>query len=218
MSSIGKNPRVLWYKNKGHVFPSHDGQTRVKFLYGDILEELLLTLATAAGHSVTDRQRKVELAGVEGSIDAIIDGVHVDVKSASSFSFDKFKKGDLGDDAFGYVKQLSGYSQALKVGPVSYFWAIDKTTAAMCLMPLHSKTMPDIPKYIATLREILDRPTPPPAQSCVSYKQDQKGGLYLGTSCQYCPLMTHCHPSARAVSSYMGKRYYVSTKMKEDAT
>ena len=78
LSSIGKPDRQLWYSlNK----PLNDVQlqpsTRIKFLYGYILEELLLLCASISGHMVTDQQKEVEVEGVIGHQDAMIDGVLV---------------------------------------------------------------------------------------------------------------------------------------------
>jgi hypothetical protein len=37
----------------------------------------------------------------------------IDIKTASNFAFNKFKKGTLADDdPFGYLAQLSGYEEA----------------------------------------------------------------------------------------------------------
>ena len=116
MSSFGsKCLRQLWYKKnmpgKAEVLSP---QTRIKFLYGDILEELLLTLAKASGHTVEGEQDTLTVAGVKGHRDAVIDGVTVDVKSANSRSFDKFKYHQLEhDDPFGYIDQLSLYIEKL---------------------------------------------------------------------------------------------------------
>ena len=38
--------------------------TRIKFLYGYILEELLLLCSSIAGHKVTDQQKEVSVEGV----------------------------------------------------------------------------------------------------------------------------------------------------------
>jgi hypothetical protein len=67
-------------------------------------------LAKAAGHSVTGLQGSVEIAGIRGSRDAIIDGVLIDVKSANDRSMQKFRDNGLRDgDPFGYLSQLSSY-------------------------------------------------------------------------------------------------------------
>jgi hypothetical protein len=70
-----------------------------------------------------------------------LDGVLVDFKSASSFSFKKFKDGSiLNDDPFGYIAQLSSYSEAdnnLNAG----FVVIDKTTGELCYCPVDDMDM-----------------------------------------------------------------------------
>jgi len=70
MSSIGKKDRRLWFElkyPKDQALPS--GPTLMKFLYGSLIEEVLLFLAKEAGHDVTDMQKKVTISGVDGHMD-----------------------------------------------------------------------------------------------------------------------------------------------------
>ena len=127
MSNIGRKDKFLWnvYNDvdKGEdITPP----TYVKFLYGHLIEELLLFLTRAAGHTVTDEQKKCEVNGVKGSMDCKINGIVTDVKSASTFGFKKFKDGTLAyDDPFGYVAQIKGY--AASEGATKFGWlAMDK--------------------------------------------------------------------------------------------
>ena len=113
MSSIGKRTRKLWYEFRDKKPSKLDGQTRLKFFFGNLVESFLLFLVQEAGHKVTDRQKEVVIEGIKGHIDGKIDGIVVDVKSASDFGFKKFKYNNLHtDDPFGYIGQLSGYVQA----------------------------------------------------------------------------------------------------------
>ena len=92
LSAIGKPDRQLWYDiNTTTSESSLTPSTRIKFLYGYILEELLLLCSSIAGHKVTDQQKEVEVEGVVGHQDSFIDDVLVDCKSASGKSFHKFK-------------------------------------------------------------------------------------------------------------------------------
>ena len=111
MSIIGRPARQLWYDNRSEAKKEiHDPSTQLKFLYGHMLEHLLLFLVEVSGHVVTDQQKKIVVEGVTGHMDCKIDGEVVDVKSASPMSFKKFKTGSLYEsDPFGYVAQLSGY-------------------------------------------------------------------------------------------------------------
>ena len=85
-SSLGRPDRQIWYMANSQGGPQElNAKTYFKFLYGDIIELLVLFLAKEAGHKVEREQEEIEVDGVLGHIDAIIDGVVVDVKSASPY-------------------------------------------------------------------------------------------------------------------------------------
>ena len=111
MSNIGKPLRQLWYdmrseNKKTERIPS---SVFIKFLYGHLLEEVLLLLIKLAGHKVTGEQKEVKVSGIKGHMDCIIDGEVIDIKTASGFAFKKFKNKTLAeDDVFGYLPQLAG--------------------------------------------------------------------------------------------------------------
>jgi hypothetical protein len=120
-SDLGKPcMRQHWYKfNMPEAGAKLTGNTKFKFLYGNILEEAVLYMAEEAGHAVTDTQERVEATvershGVDweisGRIDGILDGVLIDVKSTSSFGFQRYKHGIVHtNDSFGYLYQLGFY-------------------------------------------------------------------------------------------------------------
>ena len=87
LSNIGRKDRFLWNHYKNLPKEKIEPHTLVKFLYGHLVEELLLFLTRMAGHSVTDEQKKCEVEGIQGSMDCRIDGVVTDVKSTSSYGF-----------------------------------------------------------------------------------------------------------------------------------
>lgn len=117
-SELGKRcKRQLWYRhNTPSLSEPLPSKTKFKFLYGDMIEEAVLTLAEQAGHDVQGRQMVVEHTHpsgwrVRGRQDAVIDGVLVDVKSSSPFGMKKFAEGlDDKNDTFGYRQQLSFYN------------------------------------------------------------------------------------------------------------
>ena len=127
MSNIGKDDRYLWnhYNNVGPKEPMQP-HTLVKFLYGHLIEEMLLFLTRLSGHSVTDEQKECEIEGIKGHMDCKIDGVVTDVKSASSYGFKKFKNATLAfDDPFGYIDQIKAYAHS--EGETKFGWlAMDK--------------------------------------------------------------------------------------------
>jgi hypothetical protein len=142
LSAIGKPDRQLWYDvNSKKSIEDISSSTRIKFLYGYILEELLLLCASIAGHKVTDQQKEVTVEGVKGHQDSMIDDVLVDCKSASSYSFKKFKQNTLlEDDPFGYIAQISAYAEANQVNKAA-FLVIDKSSGEICLTPVHQMEM-----------------------------------------------------------------------------
>ena len=86
--------RKLWYgKNDPSGAEVLPPSARLKFLFGDFLEELLLQLARDAGHSVEGEQDELVFNGIKGHRDSVIDGVTIDCKSSSSFFFPKISKG-----------------------------------------------------------------------------------------------------------------------------
>jgi len=57
MSQIGKPSRQVWYDMKNTNREPITGQTKIKFLFGDILESLLLCLTQLANHKYRNNKR-----------------------------------------------------------------------------------------------------------------------------------------------------------------
>ncbi len=134
LSAIGKPTRQLWYDKHSKDEPKPlEPSTRIKFLYGHLLEDLLILFCRLAGHTVTDQQKQIDVNGIKGHQDCMIDGVLVDCKSASGRSFEKFSKRTLySDDPFGYIAQISAYAEGNGVDEAA-FLAIDKHHGDICL-------------------------------------------------------------------------------------
>lgn len=198
LSNYGKPLRQLWYEVKG-ITPdsSLPANAKFKFLYGDLIESLVLLLAHEAGYAVIDQQREVEVDGVKGHIDCIIEGVLVDVKSASTFSFNKFKSGLIRqDDPFGYCLQLSAYSKALG-GLEGAFLVVDKTLGNIHLERFSREELAqyDVSKRIAEDREALAKDIPP--ERCYEPVPFQKAGNEkLSIGCSYCAWKFSCWKDA----------------------
>ncbi len=137
--------------------------------------------------------------GVNGSIDADIDGVLVDVKSASSFSFEKFKSGGyLFDDPFGYVSQLAGYANALKRDRAGFLVA-DKVHGDICFVEfdkMYIEGNPPGPR-IKHLREIISSKSPPP-RCYTDIPEGKSGNRKLGIGCSYCSFKDDCWSDANS--------------------
>ena len=193
LSAIGRPDRQLWYDinlDKTEVIPL-ESSTRIKFLYGYILEELLIVLSRLAGHEVVDTQKEVTIEGVKGHQDCVIDGVLVDCKSASGRSFEKFEKGRLErDDPFGYIAQISAYAEANDMDEAA-FLVINKQSGEICLLPVHSLEMINASDRVKNLKTIVKSDGPPPR--CYSDVADgMSGNRRLGTSCIYCAHKKEC--------------------------
>lgn len=192
-SNLGKPDCQVWYKvNHSEVGEKLSPQVQLKFMYGDILETLLLFLAKEAGHSVTDEQVEVEVDGVKGHIDAVIDGVVVDVKSASPFAFRKFVDGTLEqDDPFGYIAQLSGYCHALD-NSAGAFFAINKESGGLALHKLPTDTIMANPPEVAINRQrkAVDADHIPFRFNPVP--DGKSGNECLDTLCSYCDFKHDC--------------------------
>ena len=197
LSNLGKKDRQLWYEVHDYPKEEFTGSTFLKFLYGDIIEELVLFLAEAAGHGVEGRQGQVNVDGIIGHRDAIIDGLLVDVKSTSSYSFKKFKDGTLkDDDPFGYLTQLSGY-----IADPEYdrdhgaFLAVDKQNGTLALLHVPDSELPDVAGRVAHLKEVVKQEDPPPR--CFEPEpMGKSGNMKLSAGCGYCPFKVTCWSDA----------------------
>lgn len=193
MSNIGRPIRQLWYDIKSDKAPNGvPAATMIKFLYGHILERLVLFLVEIAGHKVTDEQKEIEIDGVMGHMDCKIDGQVIDVKSASGFGFKKFKNGTLAEeDSFGYMAQLSGYETAEGTDEGG-FLVINKETGELCLFIPEELDKINIRTKINKVRSALDEDTPP--ELCYQPIPDGSSGNYkLARECFYCPHKFECH-------------------------
>ena len=197
-SNIGRPcDRQLYYDVRGHDKAPLLPHTKIKFLFGDIIEEMLLFLAEEAGHTVTDQQKEVELEGIKGHMDCKIDGITMDVKSASSRAYEKFSKGYLAEqDSFGYIGQISAYTQA-EGEEVGGFLAMDKQNGHLCTH--FPDEYIDATDRIQHLKAITAEGEPVPERCFSSVpisKTDKSGNLRLGMECSYCGHKERCWEDA----------------------
>ena len=196
LSSIGKPTRQLWYdKHSNSEARPLAPSTRIKFLYGHILEDLLILLSRVAGHTVTEEQKQVEVEGIKGHQDCKIDGVLVDCKSASGFAFKKFANNRLADDdPFGYIAQISAYSEGNGVNE-AYFLAIDKQHGNIALTRVHDMEMINAKERVQYLKGALDSKTVP--DRCYSdIPEGVSGNRKLAIGCVFCPHKRECWSDA----------------------
>jgi len=196
LSAIGKPTRQLWYdKHSSSEARPISSATRIKFLYGHILEDLLILLSRASGHIVTEEQKQVHVEGIKGHQDCKIDGELVDCKSASGYSFKKFANNNLvNDDPFGYIAQISAYSAGNDVKE-AYFLAIDKQHGNIALTRVHDLEMIDAKERIKYLKVALESKTPP--DKCYSdIPEGASGNRKLVIGCVFCAHKRECWSDA----------------------
>lgn len=221
LSMLGtKCDRQLWYKiNKPELAEPLPPNTRLKFLYGDMVELLALFLAEVAGHKVEARGKEVELNGVKGHIDCSIDGMLVDVKSASGFGFAKFKEHKLRDtDPFGYLSQLGSYLASTQDDPVVVvkgeggFLAIDKEKGDLTLDSYRFKDHDKWAKLVEEKKEMLKGPIP--KRAFEDKDMGLGGNRKLGTECSYCSFKKECWPDLKTYLYSTGP-VYLTVEMKK---
>jgi hypothetical protein len=214
MSSIGRKDRKLWLETnfpKEEALP--DGPKLMKFLYGGILEEVLLFLIGEAGHIVTDQQKEVIINGIKGHMDCKIDGEIVDVKTASDFGFRKFKDGSiLRNDSFGYIGQLSGYIEA-EGEERGHFLVMNKVTGELTLFTIDDMDTINVDQRITHLKNMLSMKEQP--ELCYKPVPEGKAGnMRISTDCTYCAYKFDCFPDVR-VFKYSNRFVYLDKVVKE---
>ena len=205
-SAIGSPcTRKLWYKiNEPKIARPLAASDLLKFFYGDMLEELILSIVRNSGHEVTGTQDRMYIGGLAGSRDAVIDGMTVDVKSASPYSFKKFAEGNLREqDPFGYISQLSSYVYAAKDDPLvtnktqGAFLVVDKVSGKLCLDVYDfSEELENKEQEVKEVQEMVKRGIPERGYEPVPQSKTSPN-TKLPMSCGFCEFNKKCWPEAR---------------------
>lgn len=215
LSSVGKPDRQIKMAYDGIEGDKLEGHTHIKFLFGHLTEALILALVKAAGHEVTDQQKECDVLGVKGHMDGRVDGVLMDVKSASSYGFKKFKDGTLPyDDPFGYIGQIKAYAH--QEGDREFGWlAFDKQNGHLCwlgydlddLSPDLEKLLDyDITERVEEIKKLVGLEEMP--DLCYEPIADGKtGNMKLPAGCSYCQFKHQCYPNLRTFLYGSGPRY-----------
>lgn len=226
MSNYGMPSRKLWYE-------SHIGRDKVEpvnpvlylnFLIGDIWECVVLTLAQLTGHTVERQQETVEVDGLVGHIDAVIDNVLCDVKSTSKWSFEKkFTNGALftGEDSFSYIPQIKGYGYATQKEEQA-FLAANKETGQLALVKVPESVTMDVPARIKSAFEVCDMPSPPEEKCYPDEEMGASGNRVLSKDCTFCAFKHMCWADANngeglRTFSYAGGNKYFTKVVKAPA-
>lgn len=235
MSVIGKPQRQLWYelrKNEGKVEagPEVDifeatPEKYLMFLFGDLVEHLLVFLIKESGHTITHMQEELEVDGVKGHTDGVVDGLPADIKTASGFAFrGKFKNRALlkrgnEHDPFGYKGQLSGYREALlkkypeEIDPDSVAWIVfNKENGEILTLKADRMELENPKKQIKELKEMLEKDKPPEKKCYPEVNHGKSGNKILHKSCSYCPFKEECWKAANGGRGLRKFKYADGTK------
>jgi len=229
LSGIGTPcERKLWYDINSTTQPEPlPASARNKFIFGDLTESYILGLVKASGHSLEGLQDRLDVCGIRGHRDCVIDGMLIDVKSCSSFSYTKFKQHELRDnDPFGYISQLSSYLYGSRNDPlVTYkneagFLAFDKQFAHICLDRYDlSNEVANKEQEVQQKKDVvkLDKPPQRPTwerkyrgevvETAEDWEDGQSGNRKLSTQCSYCQWKHECWDGLRTFVFANGPRY-----------
>lgn len=225
LSQMGDRcPSALWHSiHSPSLSEALPPQARIKYTYGHVIEALVIAMAKAAGHEVTGEQDAVYVDGIRGSRDCVIDGCVVDVKSASSMAYQKFKTGSIRmDDPFGYLAQLDGYvvgsldDPLVRVKDRGYLLAVDKTLGHMCTY--EHKVRPEFIKArIGEYKSIVEL-SEAPACTCGTIADGKSGNIKLDMRASYSPQKHLCFPNLRTFLYASGPVYLTKVVRRPEVT
>jgi len=214
MSNVGKPNRQLWYDIKSND-EQEDLEPAVmfRFLYGHVVEELLLFFIDLAGHKIESQQEEVNVDGLIGHVDCVIDDVVIDIKTASDWSFKKFKEGRLSqDDPFGYLAQLSAYEHGFNKSGGGFLVA-NKSTGELCLYKPDELEVPNIKERLVKVRKELEEDSPPEERCYPIIEKGKSGNMGLHNSCKWCRHKYQCNPDVRVFKYANGFEYLTEVKV-----
>jgi hypothetical protein len=200
-----KCSRQSWYKRMGKEEIADTGKFGT-FLFGDVAEAFAVTILHIAGVDVVDYQTQVTIpTGLKedtfGTTDLLIKwGGHlwlVDVKSASSWSFEKAQAG-LVDDAFGYKKQIKTYLMApelmaLGVDRGMLLFFNKETGRQFCEVPVPPPTTAEIQEWKTHCKTVMGDTEPDrPVWAITDLRPRLKVLELADVRCRYCPFIHTC--------------------------
>jgi hypothetical protein len=200
-SDIGKPClRQHYYKfNEPDKAEQLSGNTKFKFLYGDILEETVLCLGREAKHRITAEQERVETQvqgwTVSGRIDAVVDDTLIDVKSTSSYGYKKYSTEGINpsNDSFGYLEQLGYY---FRYGDFSVdgtgFIFIDKQNGHIKYVPCEVPSKEALDTKIKAIIKAVEGEEDEAPKAFSPEPFGKSGNQKLSMPCSYCDFKQHC--------------------------
>lgn len=202
--------RKLWYRRHEaeHASPLLP-EAELKFLYGDIIEEVIVLCMEHAGINVSGQQDSVvyDVPGtkyqVRGRTDAIVEKERViDVKSISTAGFNRLPPQgvlyNVDHDTFGYRFQLSFYHHFHedKLSEPPAFLFVDKQLGKIQVCQVRIVSKAALKKRALDIATVLDSGTTPVRRD--STPEGKSGNRKLDIKCSYCPFKQYCWSDANA--------------------
>lgn len=222
LSSAGKCARALAYAFHGFEKKGkeQDSRSAIVFAQGDYIEAMVTQLAKLSGVvllgiGLNQVNVKMLVRGVEvvGHPDGFVinDGIMglFECKSMSSFSFERFEKGEISED---YIAQIQAYMFAAGMNWCCIV-AVNKDSGVMAEQIVRfdkdivQKVSDNLAKVIQSTPELL--PDAPKTLDC------NEKGLYPW-NCLYCSFWGVCRPNAQKV--LVGKSYKLKEITKKEKT
>jgi len=143
MSAVGQPFCKQWHKKQG-TKASTTYNMHMRFLFGHLIEALLIYIMKSAGIQVEDEQKETNLnicgVNIPGHLDFNVGGKTWDAKSASPYAFSNKFAGEWGgynkvkaDDPFGYLAQGYGYAKA-EAKPFGGWIVVDKSSGEVAVV------------------------------------------------------------------------------------
>jgi len=211
MSNIGKPSCQLWFE-KNHPDKALPKSTNflITMMIGDIVEAVFKALLKEAKVEYQDSDEVTLDIGehkVSGTYDLVLDDCVDDIKSASDWSykykFDSFESLSKGD-AFGYVGQLVGYSEA-SGKDVGGWWVVNKSNGQFKYV---SAKEVDKPRVIGEMKATIKKALSKNLTRCFEPEQEYfrgkpTGNLVLNKSCTFCDFRYTCWDTLKELPAQM---------------
>ena len=135
---------------------------------------------------------------IKGRQDAKINGHIIDVKSASTFGFNRYVKEGITrtNDSFGYRFQLSFYAAFQDAVKTPGFFFIDKTLGKIAPVPLPLVVTKEVLRERAKiLTQAAFINVEPERKDGWQVPEGKSGNMKLCTYCSYCGFKNECVPT-----------------------
>jgi len=224
MSNVGKPLCQLQQEKAGSPKSKNPYNNIVRFMLGDATEVLVELYLKLAKVNVTGGKSKVEMVvngtTIKGENDVEIDDLVYDTKSSSPWAYDnKWSQGWSGiakDDAFGYIPQLLGYSDASGLEPGGWI-VVNKSSGELQVVEAEFSPV-DKDNIRATIRHNVDMiATDAPFKRCFKpqdeyFRKVMTPNKRLAMNCTFCNFTNSCWPDAKyrpqTGSKAVSPRYY----------